>query len=266
MARDRGEVRIVTDGPSLFHAGAEEFAGAAAASIDTKGSFLVALSGGSTPRGMFALLAGDEFRTQVRWEKVFFFWGDERHVSPDHPDSNFRMAREALLSHLSLRDDQVFRIHGENPDAAAAAYEYEVTVRQFFGLADGQFPRFDLVLLGMGPDGHTASLFPGTKALLDQTRVVVANWVGKFNTYRITMTASAINAAARVLFLISGEDKAPALKAVLEGPREPSQLPAQLIQPADGSLVWLCDRTAAQLLQMKKEAQKMNLNQEGGVA
>jgi 6-phosphogluconolactonase len=254
MARDRGELRVVPDAPSLFHAAAAEFASAAAASIETKGSFSVALSGGSTPRGMFALLAGDGFRGQVRWDRVSFFWGDERHVRPDHADSNFRMAREALLSHLTLRDDQVFRIHGENPDAAAAAYEYEGTVRQYFGLADGQFPRFDLVLLGMGPDGHTASLFPGTKALLDQTRVVIANWVGKFNTHRITLTAPAINTAARVLFLISGEDKAPALKAVLEGPLEPSQLPAQLIQPIDGSLVWLCDRTAAHLLETKKEA------------
>ena len=256
MARDRGELRVVPDAPSLFHAAAAEFASAAAASIETKGSFSVALSGGSTPRGMFALLAGDGFRGQVRWDRVFFFWGDERHVPPDHADSNFRMAREALLSHLTLRDDQVFRIHGENPDAAAAAYEYEGTVRQYFGWADGQFPRFDLVLLGMGPDGHTASLFPGTKALLDQTRVVIANWVGKFNTHRITLTAPAINTAARVLFLISGEDKAPALKAVVEGPLEPSQLPAQLIQPRNGSLHWLCDRAAAQLLEPKREAKK----------
>jgi len=252
MARNRGELRIVADAASLFQAAAVEFARAAEASIESKGSFSVALSGGSTPRGMFAVLAGDGFRDRVRWDKVFFFWGDERHVPPDHPDSNFRMAREALLSHLSLRDDQVFRIHGENADAAAAAYEYEGTVRRFFGVADGRFPRFDLVLLGMGPDGHTASLFPGTKALLEQTQAVVANWVGKFNTHRITMTAPAINAAARVLFLISGEDKAPALKAVLEGPLEVSQLPAQLIQPRDGTLVWLCDPTAAHLLQSNR--------------
>jgi len=256
MAQQRGDLRIVPDGASLFRAGAVEFASAATASIETSGLFSVSLSGGSTPRGMFALLAADEFRERVRWDRVFFFWGDERHVPPDHPDSNFRMAREALLSHLSLREDQVFRIPAENPDAAAAAYEYEVTMQRFFSLSDGQFPRFDLVLLGMGPDGHTASLFPGTKALLDQTRLVVSNWVGKFNTPRITMTAPAINAAARVLFLIGGEDKAPALKAVLEGPLEPSQLPAQMIQPRNGSLLWLCDRAAAQLLQTKKEEQK----------
>jgi 6-phosphogluconolactonase len=249
MIRERGELRVVPDAASLFDAAAAEFVSAAAASIESQGSFSVALSGGSTPRGMFALLASGGFRGKVPWDRVFFFWGDERHVGPDHPDSNYRMAREALLSHLFLRQDQVFRVHGENPDAAAAAYEYEGTVRQFFGLRENQFPRFDLMLLGMGPDGHTASLFPGTQALLEQTRVVVSNWVGKFNAYRITMTAPAINAAARVLFLISGEDKAPALKAVLEGPLEVLQLPAQLIQPSDGTLLWLVDRTASQLLQ-----------------
>jgi 6-phosphogluconolactonase len=251
MAQNRGEVRVVADAALLFSAAAVEFTSAAAASIETKGSFSVALSGGSTPRGLFAVLAGDAFRSQVSWDKVSFFWGDERHVSPDHPDSNFRMAHEALLSHLSLRDNQIFRIHGEYADAAQAAVEYEGTVRQFFGLADGQFPRFDLVLLGMGPDGHTASLFPGTKALSERTRVVVSNWVGKFYTQRVTMTAPALNAAARVLFLVGGEDKAPALKAVLEGPLEASQLPAQLIRPANGSLLWLADRTAAHLLQNK---------------
>lgn len=253
MARNRGELRVVADAASLFSAAAEEFASAAAAAIKAKGSFAVALSGGSTPRGLFAVLVGDaRFRSRVSWDNVFFFWGDERHVAPDHPDSNFRMAQEALLSHLSLRDNQIFRIQAENTDAAAAASEYEGTVRQFFGLADGQFPRFDLVLLGMGPDGHTASLFPGTKALLEQSRVVVSNWVGKFYTDRITMTAPSLNAAARVLFLVSGEDKAPALKAVLEGPLEASQLPAQLIQPRDGSLLWLIDQTAAHLLETNK--------------
>jgi 6-phosphogluconolactonase len=254
MARNRGDLRVVPDAASLFHAAAREFAGAAAASIESKGSFSVALSGGSTPRGLFAVLAGDAFRGQVCWEKVFFFWGDERHVAPDHPDSNYRMAREALLAHLTLRDDQVSRIHGENRDATAAASEYESTVRRFFGLGENEFPPFDLVLLGMGPDGHTASLFPGTTALLEQRRVVVSNWVGKFNAHRITMTAPAINAAARVLFLVSGEDKAPALAAVLEGPREVSQLPAQLIQPRDGSLLWLADRAAAHLLRTDTEA------------
>jgi 6-phosphogluconolactonase len=157
---------------------------------------------------------------------------------------------------LPLHEDQIFRIEGERADAGEAADHYENALRQFFGIEAGQFPRFDLVLLGMGPDGHTASLFPGTKALKERTRVVVSNWVGKFYTDRITMTAPTLNAASRVLFLVSGEDKAPALKAVLEGPREVQQLPAQLIQPRNGTLVWLTDQSAAQLLKPKKGSDK----------
>jgi 6-phosphogluconolactonase len=252
MAGKRGDVRVVADPAALFHAAAEEFAGAATESVESKGSFAVALSGGSTPRGLFSVLVNDTaFRGRIAWDKVFFFWGDERHVPPDDPDSNFRMANEALLSHLSLREDQVFRIAGELANAAEAADQYEGTLRQFFHLEDGQLPRFDLVLLGMGPDGHTASLFPGTKALRERKRLVDANWVGKFYTQRITMTAPMLNAAARVLFMASGNDKAPALKAVLEGPREPSQLPAQLIQPVNGTLMWLVDEAAAHMLKSK---------------
>src|SRR5437879_2515362 len=156
------------------------------------------------------------------------------------------MARETLLSRVPA--GQVFRIKGEAPDASAAAAEYEQDLRAFFKLADGEFPRFDLVLLGMGPDGHTASLFPGTKALHEQQRLAVSNWVGKFFTDRITLTPPVLNNAARVMFLVQGDDKAPALKAVLEGPFEPEQLPAQLIRPTQGKLLWLVDATAANLL------------------
>lgn len=254
MAAKNSAVRQVADAPALFQAAAAEFTRAAADAVKEKGTFSVALSGGSTPRGLFSVLVGDtNFRDAIAWDKVAFFWGDERHVPPDHADSNFRMARESLLSHLKLRDDQIFRIAGECADAAEAAASYERKVRDFFGLKDAQFPRFDLVLLGMGPDGHTASLFPGTKALGERTRIVVSNWVGKFNTQRITMTAPALNAASRILFLVSGEDKAPALKAVLDGPREEQQLPAQLIHPSDGTLLWLVDRAAAKLLQRPED-------------
>jgi len=139
-------------------------------------------------------------------------------------------------------------MHGENPDTAAAALQYEETLRKAFDLTDGNIPRFDLILLGMGPDGHTASLFPGTRALRERRRLVTSNWVGKFYTNRITLTAPVFNAAERVVFLASGVDKAPALKAVLEGPREPAQLPAQLIRPRPGKLLWLADTTAASML------------------
>src|SRR5437879_382202 len=156
------------------------------------------------------------------------------------------MARETLLSRVPA--GQVFRIKGEAPDASAAAAEYEQDLRAFFKLADGEFPRFDLVLLGMGPDGHTASLFPGTKALRERQRLVVSNWVGKFFTDRITLTPPVLNNAARVMFLVNGEDKALALKGVLEGPFEPEQLPAQLIQPQNGRLLWLVDAAAGSML------------------
>jgi 6-phosphogluconolactonase len=249
MAARKTQIRVVPDGPALFSAAAEEFACAASESIAANGSFSVALSGGSTPKGLFSVLVNTPaFRGTIAWDRIRFFWGDERHVPPGDPDSNFRMAQEALLSHVSLRDDQVFRIPAELSDPAQAADDYERKLREAFRLNDGQLPRFDLILLGMGPDGHTASLFPGTKALRERKRLVVSNWVGKLDTFRITLTAPVINAAMRVLFLVGGEDKAPALKGVLEGPREPSQLPAQLVRPTNGSLMWLIDAAAGRML------------------
>jgi 6-phosphogluconolactonase len=154
------------------------------------------------------------------------------------------MVTEFMISKSPLKPDQVTRIKGEYPDAEQAAQEYEQAVRSYFKLAKGQFPRFDLVLLGMGSEGHTASLFPGTKALHETQRIAVSNWVGKLLTDRITLTAPAINNAARVIFMVTGADKAPALTAVLERAYEPEQLPAQLIQPANGTLLWLVDTAA----------------------
>lgn len=244
------EVRILADADAVCRAAAEEFVGAANEAVKEKGSFTVALSGGSTPKKLYERLATDEaLRAQVPWDKLHFFFGDERHVSPDDAESNFRMAQEAVFSKAPLKPEQIARIKGEYPDGAKAAREYERVLRDFFKLSDAQFPRFDLVLLGMGPEGHTASLFPGTKALYEKKRLAVSNWVGKFYTERITLTAPVFNNAARVIFLVQGEDKAPALKAVLEGPYEPEQLPAQLIQPKNGKLIWLVDRAAARMLQ-----------------
>ncbi len=243
------EIRILENAEAIQRMAAAEFLAAAADAVRAKGSFTVALAGGSTPRALYSMLAtGASFRAQVPWDKLFLFFGDERHVPPDHSDSNFRMVQEAMLSKLTLAPRQVLRIKGEYPDAAQAAREYEQELKDFFRLIEGRFPRFDLVLLGMGPDGHTASLFPGTKALHEEKRLVVSNWVGKFFTDRITLTVPVLNNAARVLFLVQGDDKAPALKAVLEGPCEPEQLPAQLIRPKNGKLLWLVDRTAARLL------------------
>jgi 6-phosphogluconolactonase len=248
MPRRVAPVRVTADASSLFEQAAQEFIGAARKAIESKGRFDVVLSGGSTPKGLFVLLTSDRHRNSVAWGQVRFFWGDERQVPPDDPESNYGMAREALLRHVPVEQEQVFRIPGENPDAAVAASQYEAALRKAFDLVPGSFPRFDLILLGMGPDGHTASLFPGTKALKERHRSVTSNWVGKLFAHRITLTSPVLNAAERVMFLVSGADKAPALKAVMEGPREPVQLPAQLIRPRSGSLLWLADPTAASML------------------
>jgi len=243
------EIHIETSAEALSHAAAAEFVDRAIAAVHEKSSFTVALSGGSTPKSLYALLANDvSLREQVPWENTYCFWGDERHVPPDHPDSNYRMAYDAMLSKVPIPSANIHRIKGEYPDAEQVAREYEQTLREFFHLPVGQYPRFDLVFLGLGPDAHTASLFPGTQALHEQRRLVVANWVGKFYAERITMTAPVLNNATCIVFLVSGEEKALPVKAVLEGRYEPSQLPAQFIQPHHGRLVWLIDQAAARLL------------------
>jgi 6-phosphogluconolactonase len=248
---DQPEIRILNTPAELFQAAAEEFAEAANAAVQTEGKFTVALSGGSTPKGMFHLLAGEKFAS-LPWSKMYFFWGDERHVPPDHPDSNYRMAYEALLSKVPVPKENVFRVPTENKDANAAALAYEETLKAFFKLRPGEVPRFDLILLGLGPDGHTASLFPESAALREDKRLVVANWVEKFKTYRITFTYPVLNNAGRVTFLVAGEDKAPALHEVLENKN--SGLPAQQVRPKNGRLIWLVDRAAASQLSSLRDS------------
>ena len=243
------EVRVLPDGAAIARRAAQKFVEAGAAAVNEKGSFSVVLAGGSTPKALYGLLVNDPaLRAQVPWDKMQVFFSDERHFGPDHPDSNFRMANEAMISKSPLKPEQVTRIKGEYPDADQAAREYELAIRSYFKLADGEFPRFDLVLLGMGSEGHTASLFPGTKALHEKRRIAVSNWVGKLLAERVTLTPPAINNAAHVIFMVTGADKAPALTAVLERVYEPDQLPAQLIQPANGTLLWLVDTAAGGLL------------------
>ena len=237
------EIRISKTAQDLFAAAAAEFAAQAASAVRSSGRFTVALSGGSTPKSLYALLAA---KPEIPWDKICIFWGDERHVPPDSPESNYRMANEAMLSKLPVRPENVFRIRGEEKDAGAAARQYEKVLQDFFQLSPGQFPRFDLILLGLGPDGHSASLFPGTTALTEQHRLVVANWVEKFKTLRITFTYPVINAAAYVLFLASGKDKAATLGDVLENPS--ANLPSQGVRPANGRLIWFVDEAAASAL------------------
>ena len=236
------EIKIVADANELSRVGAAEFEHVARNAVQARDRFTVSLSGGSTPRGLYSELAKDAHR--LPWNKIYFFWGDERHVPPDDKDSNYRMARETLLSQAPIPPDHVFRMPAEDTDAARVAEQYEQTLRQFFDLKPGELPRFDLVLLGLGPDGHTASLFPGSPALEERSRLVAANWVQKFGHYRLTLTAPAINNAAEVMFLVSGGEKTAALQSVLYSNAPAEQFPAKLIQPVKGRLLWLVDRAA----------------------
>lgn len=243
-------IHIYSDASAVERAAAHMFVEHARDAVEARGVFTVALAGGSTPRRLYALLAdeGDSFRQQVAWDRIQFFWGDERHVPPDHADSNYRMADEAMLSRVPVPPENIHRMKGENPDAQQAADEYVEELRECFGGGGVKLPRLDFVLLGMGPDGHTASLFPGSAALHEQEKWVVANWVEKFRTDRITMTAPLLNNAACVVFLVQGEEKAEPLQEVLYGARNAELYPSQLIQPLQGECHWLVDRPAAKLL------------------
>ena len=234
---------------ALFEAAAECFVTAAAAAVRISGSFQLALSGGSTPRGLYTLLAGSRHAARVEWSRVHVFWGDERCVAPQDPASNQRVAREALLDHVPLPDSHVHAIRGDDEPAAAAS-RYEQALREAFATPVGPprsapGARFDLVLLGLGEDGHTASLFPGSPAVREARRWVVAEQAPKLSTWRVTLTPLVINAASEVIFLVSGRAKAGILKRVLCGTREPDRLPAQAIRPRDGELRWLVDDAAA---------------------
>ena len=244
-------MRIAASAEALFRAAADEFVRLAVQASQADGRFCVALAGGSTPTGLYALLADDaSLRDAVPWEQTHVFWGDERAVPPDHADSNYGMAAAALLSRVPISAQNVHRIHGEEADPHAAAWAYEQELRSFFALPDdGAFPRFDLVLLGLGVDAHTASLFPGTAALEERNRLAVANRVDKLDATRITLTVPVFNNARCAVFLVSGADKASAVKAAIEGPDAPDEVPAQLIQLRAGKIVWLVDQGAARMLQ-----------------
>ncbi len=241
-----GELRVYGNAEQLARAAAELFVNVAAESVRARGRFRVALSGGTTPRRVYELLATPEFSPRVNWERADIFWGDERYVPPDDRDSNYRMAAEALLRHVPAPPENVHRVLTEisPPAAAAAAYEHEI--RQCFGEADAK-PRFDLVYLGLGTNGHTASLFPHSPASQERSRLALADFVAEVNSWRISLSAPVLNRGRTVAFLISGRQKAQVLHDVLLGPRDPETLPAQLIDP-EGKLLWMVDQTAAALL------------------
>lgn len=244
-------VEIVEDAAALARAAAREFVARAREAVEARGSFFVALSGGSTPDAVYSLLAdpAGEFYGQVQWDRVHVFWGDERFVAPDHRDSNYRGARKALLSRVPIPEGQVHRIRTEFRTASRSAEDYAQVLRVFFRLKAGGLPRFDLIFLGLGADGHTASLFPGSPAVRERERLVVAEMPSGKDAERVTVTVPVLNAAARVVFLVSGESKAAVLHEVLEGPSRPDDLPAQAVQPEGaGALLWLVDRAAAERL------------------
>jgi 6-phosphogluconolactonase len=232
------------DSGSLAVGAAEQLIELANSAIAEHGRFSIALSGGSTPKSLYELLATSAYAERINWQQVHVFWGDERCVPPDHVDSCYRMAREALLSHVPLPADNIGRIQGEVPPDEAAT-KYERILHHFFG---EQAPRFDLILLGMGDDGHTASLFPDTKALHEETRWVIENYVQIKHMWRVTLTKTAINAAANIMFLVSGSGKAEKLHEVIQGAYAPYQLPSQMIKPENGTLMWFVDHDAAHLL------------------
>lgn len=243
------EYRVYPDAAAMSHAAAQHFVESTRAAVAARGIARIAISGGSTPKASFALLAdpAQPYRAQVPWEKLEIYWVDERCVPPDHPESNYRMTREALLEKVPVPAEQVFRMEGElEPEQAAA--RYESVIRRQFRLEGAQGPVFDMLDLGMGDDGHTASLFPHTAAINELGRIVVANHVPQKDTWRITLTWPVIVQAHDLTFLIAGEAKADPLYRVLKGPYDPEELPSQLIQPRSGKLLMLLDRAAAALL------------------
>jgi 6-phosphogluconolactonase len=237
----KGQMLVVPDAPALFEAAAEIFVQAAAEAIEKYKRFTVAMSGGSTPKALYELLATAPWRDQVDWSKTHFFWGDERWVPSTDKNSNYRMTLEALLSKVSVPAENVHRIETDSGDPQTSAAKYEAEIRKVFGAR----PQFDLILLGLGTNGHTASLFPHCASLDVRDRLVAAEYIDEVKMTRITFTVPLINDAHSIVFLLSGHDKASVLQEVLRGPHDPQRLPSQLIEATDGELTWLADAAAA---------------------
>jgi 6-phosphogluconolactonase len=241
-------VQVYPDPSEVARAAARLFVDYAWQSIAKDGQFMAALSGGQTPRQMFGFLASEEFRRQVDWAKVHLFWGDERAVPPDSPESNYGMARRELLIRVPIPEGNVHRMEAEKPTIGRAAHEYEEVLRKYLELDDRGFPRFHLIFLGLGKDGHTASLFPGARVIKQTSRWVSTPMVTELNMRRMTLTLPVLDAALRVVFLVVGTEKAEILRAVLQGKSDPPY-PAQLVQPRDyGQKIFLVDKAAASKL------------------
>jgi 6-phosphogluconolactonase len=241
------EILVGADIDETMRIAAGQFAALARKIVSEGGTVAVALAGGSTPRRLYELLAAEPFAEIIPWSFIQFFWGDERNVPPGHPDSNYSMARQLLLSRVPVPPANIHRIPTGDGTAVEAADLYERTLRDKLPIVHG-LPRLDYDLLGLGTNGHTASLFPHRPTLHERQRLVVADHVDEVNSWRVTLTAPVLNNAAQITFLVTGEDKAPVVRRVIEGPYDPESTPAQLIAPGDGILTWILDSAAASCL------------------
>ncbi|MBQ27710.1 MAG: 6-phosphogluconolactonase [Nitrospiraceae bacterium] len=239
---------IVADVEEMSQRGANHMAEIIERAVQERKKCMIALSGGKTPRKLYERLASKEFESRIPWESTYWFFGDERHVPPDHDDSNYKMASDSLLSKVPIPTGNIHRIMTERPDPQAIALKYELTLMKAFNLAPGELPVFDLMFLGVGADGHIASLFPHSEALHVTTQMATANKIPETENWRITMTFPIINEAKQLLFLVAGEDKAEALRQVLEGPSNPQEFPAQLVRQKRGFQLWLIEKSASALL------------------
>jgi 6-phosphogluconolactonase len=244
----RASIRVFNDLEELSRAAAEEFLVLARRNADAGSLFTAALSGGSTPKGFYQLLATPELSAITPWAHIDLFQVDERCVPPDSPQSNYRMIREAMLDHVPPAASNFHRMLAEQPDRESASERYAAELRETAAVSQSGWPRLDLIYLGMGEDGHTASLFPGTSALEESKRAVCPNWVEKLKMWRITLTRPVLNAAARVIFMVSGAPKAGILRQVLQDAGASPRFPAQLIRPENGALAWYVDKAAASSL------------------
>ena len=245
------EIRIADDPVSLAEIAAHEVVNVARAAVAARGRFAVALAGGSTPRATYRRLAQPPLATQMPWDRTLVFFGDERGVPPTHADSNYGMAHSALLAHVPIQAERVFRIRGEDPDPDAVAADYARVLAEALGVRRGEMPRLDLVLLGLGIDGHTASLFPGSPVLKETFRTVAAVHAAAASVpQRFTLTYPVLNAAACVIYIVSGAEKAKVVKAALAD--STTTVPAAMVRPSDGRLLWILDRAAAAALPQRR--------------
>ena len=237
-------IKIFPDLPSWTREAAVTFHHIARESLEKRGIFSAALSGGGTPKPVYREIGTSGNQVPLRWSNIHLFWGDERHVPPGHADSNYKMVKAQLLDHISIPSGNVHRVPAEM-EARMAAFSYEEVLRGFF---DGEQPRFDLVFLGMGDDGHTASLFPHSAGLNEEDRWFIANFSPTKEEWRLTLTKNAINKARNIVVMVRGHSKAKMVADVLTGPINPEEKPIQLISPVDGNMIWILDREAASLL------------------